>query len=391
MFSRRLSWKFQANELSRRLAAKAGPIRDLTLSNPTRAGIPYPAEELLASLAHPQALCYEAAPLGLHVARQAICDHLSPRAPALSPEDIVCTASTSEAYAYLFKMLCDPGDAVLVPQPSYPLFEYLAALESVRLVPYPLAYDGTWHVDLPVLLSVLAATPRARALLLVNPNNPTGSYLGRDELSTLSRLAKKYELALVSDEVFADYPANDTPDPERVTHVATPDLEALAFSLGGLSKGAGLPQLKLGWIALGGPAPLRAQARRRLELISDTYLSVGTPVQLAAPALLSMATRVRSAILERVRTNRSWLVQRVGLASPVSVLSCAGGWVATLRLPATRSDEELALELLDQEDTLVHPGYFFDFPPDQTYLVVSLLCETASFQDGIEAVLRTQE
>jgi aspartate/methionine/tyrosine aminotransferase len=391
VFSRRLSWQSQANEISRRLAAKAGPIRDLTLSNPTRAGLVYPSAEILGALAHPHALRYEPSPLGLPVAREAIAQHLVARAPSLRADDIVCTASTSEAYAYLFKLLCDPGDAVLVPQPSYPLFEYLAALEGVRLAPYPLAYDGTWHVDLPAVSRALAETPRTRAILLVNPNNPTGSYVSRPELAALTSLAKDHELALVSDEVFAEYPASDVPDPHRVTHVATPELDVLAFSLGGLSKSLGLPQLKLGWIAIGGPQALCDEARQRLELIADTYLSVATPVQLAAPTLLAVGETVRLAILARVRENRAWLEARIPRESPVSVLRAEGGWYATLRLPATRSDEDLVLELLDEHDTLVHPGYFFDLAPDKTHLVVSLLCETATFQGGIEAVLRTQE
>jgi aspartate/methionine/tyrosine aminotransferase len=349
----------EPNALARLVADKRAAgvrIHDLTISNPTTAGIAYPDDELAAALADRRALIYAPDPRGQLDARRAV-------APGHDPDRVFLTASTSEAYAWLFKLLCDPGDAVLAPAPSYPLFDHLAALEGIGLATYPLAWDGEWHVDLPALEAAIDG--RTRAILVVSPNNPTGSYLKRGEWARLQALG----LPLIVDEVFADYPAHDAPAPDRVTCAAAePDATALTFSLGGLSKSAGLPQLKLGWIRVAGARDVVDEACARLELVADSYLSVGASVQAAAPRLVELGARVRRDIQARVRASRAALG---GLAMPAEA-----GWSAIIRLPAVRTDEDVALALLRDHDTLVQPGYFYDFGRG-TYIVVSLLAEPA--------------
>jgi len=357
------------NALGRLLSEKrrAGTnLLDLTLSNPTAAGIIYPEAEILAALAPPEALRYAPDPRGLESARVAV--------GGAAADDVLLTASTSEAYAYLFKLLCDPGDVVLMPEPSYPLFAYLTALEGVQAAPYRLAYDGAWHIDFASLEENVA---KARAILVVSPNNPTGSYLKRGELERLG----SYGLPLIVDEVFADYPLDVPAD--AVSRVARPDSPVLTFGLGGLSKSAGLPQLKLGWIVVGGAG--RAEALERLELIADSYLSVATPVQLAAPRLVAAGATIRQSILARVRRNRDALAVR--LPPALELLPAEAGWSAIVRFPATRTDEELALALLRDRDTLVQPGYFFDMPAG-TFLVISLLPEPHVFDAGVAAIVQ---
>jgi aspartate/methionine/tyrosine aminotransferase len=302
------------------------------------------------------------------------------RGASVAPDRVVLTASTSEAYSYVFKLLADPGDEVLVPRPSYPLFEFLARLESVRAVDYPLVYDGSWRIDFAALEAAL--TPRTRAIVVVNPNNPTGSFLKTGELDRLIALAAARGLAIVSDEVFSDYAF--APDPERVRTLAGVT-GALAFSLSGLSKTAGLPQMKLGWIVTSGPEELRAGALARLELIADTYLSAAAPAQYGAARLMAAGGRVREQIAARTRRNLDWL--RGALAgSAVSVLAVEGGWYATLEVPRTRSEEEWTLELLERDDVLVQPGFFFDFETE-AFLVVSLLTPPDVFCEGIGRLL----
>ncbi|MSP63480.1 MAG: pyridoxal phosphate-dependent aminotransferase [Myxococcales bacterium] len=379
--SSRLDWGRAENALSRRhamLQASGAPILDLTLSNPTRAGIPYPAQAIAAALADPRAILYQPAPQGLPEARQAIADYYASRGHPIDPERLLLTASTSEAYAFLFKLLADPDDEALVPHPSYPLFDFLAALESVRLRPYRLAYDGAWYLDADDLRRALS--PRTRALLLCNPNNPTGSFLKRDELATLIAIASEHDLPLIADEVFSDYAF--APDKARVeTLVAVNDV--LTFSLSGLSKVVGLPQLKLGWIHVGGPPAEAAAALARLELIADTYLSVAAPVQHAAARLLDLRPTVGRAIALRVTANHRAVAAAVAVrGSAVDLLHAEGGWYATLRLPRIRSDEEWAIDLLDRDHLLVQPGYFFDFA-EEAHLVVSLLTPPEILAEGI--------
>ena len=367
VFSSRLPASLAHNRISIAVdaaRARGAALHDLTETNPTVVGLSYPVDAIAAALARPGALVYEPTPKGLPAARAAVAAYYARHGVAVDPARVTLTASTSEAYGWLFKLLCDPGDDVLVPSPSYPLFDSLAALESVRPVAYPLRYHGGWFLDVEEVRRAL--TPRTRAILVVNPNNPTGSFLTRDEARALAALAAEHELALVSDEVFADY--GYAPDAARVTTLAG-DSPALTFCLSGLSKLVGLPQLKLGWIVTGGPPARRAEAEERLEYIADTYLSVAAPVQHAASALLALVDDVGAQIRARVRENRAALAGALA-GSAAQLLDAQGGWSAVARLPATRTEEEWTLALLDA-GVLVHPGFFFDLPP--TTIVVSLL------------------
>ena len=305
---------------------------------------------------------------------------LARRGYPVGAERVLLTASTSEAYAFVFKLLADPGDEVLVPRPGYPLFEFLAGLESVGVANYTLAWDGEWHVDLAALRS--AVTPRTRAVVVVNPNNPTGAFLKLEERRALEQLCAERSLALVSDEVFADFAFAE--DPRRAGSVAH-DGPALAFALGGLSKSCALPQLKLAWTAVTGPAPLVEEALARLEVIADSYLSVSTPVQVAAPELLARRDELQAPILARARANLAQLRRRLP-GSPATLLEPEGGWYAVLRVPATVGEDERVTRLLDERDVLVHPGYFFDFP-GEAFLVLSLLTPEDVFAEGSARVL----
>jgi len=383
MFSERTHWDLRPNRLAERLTARraAGArILDLTESNPTRAGLPCP-DDILAALARAEARRYEPRPFGLPAAREAVAADFARRGFPVGPDRIVLSASTSEAYAFLFKLLCDPGDEVLVPRPGYPLFEFLATLESVRVLPYPLAHDGEWHLDVAGLREALG--PRTRAIVIVSPHNPTGACLKRDERDALETLCARRRVALVSDEVFADYFFRD--DPRRAASVAR-DGPALAFALGGLSKSCGLPQLKLAWTAVTGPEPLRRDALARLEVVADTYLSVSTPVQVAAPELLARREELAAPIRARVRANLESLRAAIGPGCPATLLEPQGGWSAVLRVPATRTEEERVTRLLEERDVLVHPGYFFDFP-HEAFLVLSLLPPEDDFAEGVARVL----
>jgi aspartate/methionine/tyrosine aminotransferase len=376
-FSARASFDLAPNRLAAaRARAEGRPVLDLTESNPTRAGIPYDTGRIVAALASRSALLYEPHPFGLAAARQAVAGELSMHGPGVDASRIVLTASTSEAYAFVFKLLCDPDDEVLVPRPSYPLFDHLARLESVKAVPYRLAYDGAWHVDLPSVEEAISA--RTRAIVVVSPNNPTGSYVTAGELAALGR----HGLPIVSDEVFRSYGLSD--DAPRAPSALEGGDGTLVFALGGLSKLAALPQMKLAWIAVGGDAGRTEAALSRLEVIADAFLSVGTPVQHALPALLASRGVAERAILDRARENLAWIVAALR-QSPVSPLHVEGGWYATLKLPRTRSEEAWALAFLEQDSVYVHPGHFFDFE-DEAYAVVSLLTPAATLRDGIRRI-----
>jgi alanine-synthesizing transaminase len=382
VFSSRTRWDLRPNRLAARLAAKrAAGVRllDLTESNPTRAGLPCP-EDLLQTLARPSSRLYEPTPFGRREAREAVAADFARRGCALPADRVFLTASTSEAYAFLFKLLADPGDEILVPRPGYPLFEFLAGLESVSVGSYALAYDGEWHLDLPALRA--AVRPCTRAIVVVNPNNPTGAFLKLDERRALEQLCAERSLALISDEVFADFAFE--PGAFRAGSVAKGG-PALAFALGGLSKSCALPQLKLAWTAVTGPEPLVAEALARLEVVADSYLSVSTPVQVAAPELLARREELQRPILDRTRANLSCLRARLG-GSPATLLEPEGGWYAVVRVPATLGEEERVTRLLEQQDVLVHPGYFFDFP-HEAYLVLSLLTPEDDFAEGTARVL----
>jgi alanine-synthesizing transaminase len=380
-----LNWDLAPNRLSQLLNEKraAGAlILNLTESNPTAAGFAYPSDVILSALADPRSLRYEPAAAGLPAARAAVSDYYSASlATDVSPDRILLTASTSEAYAFVFKLLADPGDEVLVPSPSYPLFDYLAALDAVRVVQYPLVYQGSWSIDFDALARSI--TSRSRAIVLVNPNNPTGSFLKRSELGALLALCRKYNLALISDEVFTDYAFYDDP---RLVRSLTGIDEVLTFCLSGLSKVAALPQLKLGWIVTGGPPGDREQAFERLELIADTYLSVSAPVQWAAPDLLGLRDPLQRQILGRAIANHSFLASQIGPTSPWNLLATEGGWYAILEAPRIQSEEEWVLNLLTEDGVLVQPGFFFDFERE-AFLVISLLTPEDVFREGIRRIL----
>ena len=382
MISSRLPKSLEPNAVARALDAKrrsGAAILDLTETNPTSAGFNYP-KELLEPLADPRALEYDPQPLGLWSARAAVAADFRRRGIVISADRVALTSSTSEAYALLFKLLCDAGDAVLVPHPSYPLFEHLTQLESVTAIPYALEYHGAWRVDVDSITR--AATDRVRAILIVSPNNPTGSFLHQDDLDALSRLAASRGWAIIGDEVFADYPLDPAPEAANVLAGAG----VLTFSLGGLSKAAGLPQLKLGWIGFGGPSSKVDEALAAYEVIADTYLSVSTPVQAAAADLIERGAAIRSQILARVQRNLESLRKLATGHPSVRVLRVEGGWSAVAQVPQLRAEEALVLELLEKDDVLVHPGYFFDFDRE-AFVVVSLLVEPATFDQAVTRLL----
>lgn len=370
-----------ARARARSLTAGGPSLLDLTVGNPTAAGIPYASGEILSALSDPRALLHAPEPLGLPSARAAVARDWAARGTAIDASRIALTASTSEAYAVLFKMLCDPGDEVLVPAPSYPLLGFLAAFESVHPRSYPLVYAGRWHVDLDALRAAIG--PRTKAIVVVSPNNPTGSYLGEEELEAMLDLG----LPIVSDEVFATYPlgAAEVVVPDgRVASVANAE-RGLVFALSGLSKLAALPQLKLGWIGVGGEASLAASALARLELVLDAYLSVATPVQHALPALLASRSTAEGAIRTRARTNLAVLRDAMKRAASASVLDVEGGWYAIVRVPDVHTDEQWALELVEKDGVHVQPGYFFDMSHG-AFLVVSLLTPEDVFAAGARAI-----
>lgn len=369
----------EENALTRAVArirgasSEGGPrFLDLTVSNPTTAGLPYDEAAICGALAAPGALVYEPQPLGLPSARAAVAARVG-----ASPERVAITASTSEAYAALFKLFCDPGDEVLVPSPSYPLLDWLASFEGVALTRYPLVYAGGWHVDLHGLKR--AITPRTRAVVVVAPNNPTGSYLGRGELEALLDL----DLPILSDEVFATYPLRERDD--RVSTVSDA-ARGLVFSLSGLSKVVALPQMKLGWMVAGGAPARTREAMARLELILDAYLSVGAPVQHALPELLRVGERTADAIRARTRKNLELAGELARSCDLVTQLDAEGGWYVTWRVPETMTDEEWALALLEKESVYVHPGYFFDMSRG-AHLVISLLTPERELAAGLGRIV----
>ena len=385
MFSSRINWTLESNQLSRLLDGQrreGACILDLTESNPTRAGFNQPSEAILAALAAHAALLYEPAPRGLRQTREAVSAYYHERGFAVDPGRIHLTASTSEGYSFLFKLLANQGDSVLISQPGYPLFEFLAALEGVELRPYLLEYihPRGWRMDFDSIRRAITAT--TRALILVNPNNPTGSFLKRDELTQLNDLCLRHDMALIVDEVFGDYAFAG--DPRLATSLVENDA-ALTFVMSGLSKVLALPQMKLGWIVTTGPVSLRDQAIERLDFIADTFLSVGAPVSHAAPHWMKLRADIQRQIRERTRNNLNLLAERTD-NSPCRLLTAEGGWYATLEIPRHHSEEDWMLLLLEEDDVLVHPGYFFDFPRE-AFLVLSLLPQPETFREGVNRIL----
>jgi aspartate/methionine/tyrosine aminotransferase len=405
MFSQRTNWQLSPNALTRAIAearASGQKTLDLTISNPTEAGIRPDPEIVLAALANPEAMHYDPQPGGLLQARQAVCRYYreSYEIFDLDPEHLILTTSTSEAYSYVFRLLCNPGDEILVPKPSYPLFEFLADLADVKLVPYPLLYDHGWQIDFDSLHK--AANQRSRAVILVHPNNPTGSYVSTAETAALNAFCRDYALAdnalaLIVDEVFLDYAhdvySHDAYSHDDHSHERVPrrsfvtNAEALTFTLSGVSKISALPQMKLAWLATSGPEEMVAQAGARLEIIADTYLSLNAPVQLAAQVLLDQRHRIQPIILDRVRANLAELDRQLAIHPACTRLMVEGGWYAVLRVPARGTDEDLAIRVLRETSVIVHPGHFYDFPAEG-YLVLSLITEPADFREGIARMLQ---
>jgi len=383
MFSSRFHWDFRPNRLTELLAEKrrqGAHVLDLTESNPTHAGFEYPPE-ILRAFDDPRVLRYQPEPAGAMEAREAVAGYYAARGHEVEPSRILLTASTSEAYSYLFKLLTNPGDHVLAPRPSYPLFDYLANMESVEARQYPLVYHGGWSIDLEGLAA--AVTERTRAVVVVHPNNPTGSYVKRAELEALVRLCRERDMALISDEVFSGYAF--APDPSRAGTLAEVT-DCLAFSMSGLSKIAGLPQMKLGWIVVSGPAGLRREAFEKLEWIADTYLSVSTPVQLAAGRLLAAGEEVERQIRERCAAHLA-LAREALAGTAANILAVEGGWYITMQVPRIRSEEEWALDLLARENLLVQPGFFYDFE-SEAFLIASLLTAPQIFREGMGRLRR---
>ena len=372
-----------ANRLSDALLQqrKSGiALIDLTASNPTEAGLAFDDAAISRALSHPGNLAYKPEPLGLIAAREAVAAYYGARGERIRVQDTILTTSTSEAYSFLFRLLCNPGDEVLVPSPSYPLFEFLASIQDVNLARYPLLYDHGWQIDFHALEK--AITSRTRAILVVNPNNPTGHFAKANEVAGLNELCANREIALVADEVFLDFCF--LPQPQR-SFVSNGTV--LTFTLSGLSKIAGLPQMKAAWLVASGPENQKEQALARLEVIADTYLSVSTPIQLALPAFLELRHEFQRQLVSRVSANLRHLDSQLAQNKMCTRLEVEGGWNAVLRVPSVRSSEDLAIDLVTQKQVILHPGHFYDFDREG-YLVISLIVPETDFAEGIGRLLQ---
>ena len=384
MFASRTNWRLETNRLTRALEEhrRSGKeLFDLTASNPTTCGFSYPEGEILAALTDPRGLVYRPESKGLREAREAVAEYYAGRAgfsgsvARVDPERILLSSGTSEAYSHIFRLLCEAGDEILVPAPSYPLFEFLADLADIRLVPYPLLYDHGWQIDFAPLRAAL--TPRSRAVLVVHPNNPTGSFVKPREAAELAEICASREMAIVVDEVFLDYSSGATPAQTFALSDA-----ALTFTLSGLSKISLLPQMKLAWTVVSGPDAVVQTAIDRLEIIADTYLSPSTPVQLALPKFLSLRNSLQAQLQQRISANLSVLDTLLRESKSLARLDREGGWYAILRVPMTGTDEDLTVALLERCSVLVHPGHFFNFEREG-FLVLSLITPEQEFQDGL--------
>jgi aspartate/methionine/tyrosine aminotransferase len=380
MFSRRTEWGLAPNRFSLALEQTRGnEILDLTVSNPTRAGLIYDQSAILGALSNPKSLDYDPQAKGLLEARSAVATYYADRGDHVSAESLVLTTGTSEAYSFVFRLLANPGDEILVATPSYPLFDFLADLQDVNLRPFPLLYDYGWQIDFHALRQALS--DRTRAIVLVHPNNPTGSFVSPGERERLNEMCADRGIAIIVDEVFLDYPHDGR---QRQSFVS--NCEALTFTLSGISKISGLPQMKLGWIAASGPEQHLRPAMQRLEIIADTFLSVSAPIQWVAAQLLQQRKNIQAQLATRIRENVAELDRQLQGQQLCSRLDMAGGWYAILRVPATQSDEQLAVDLLHQAGVAIHPGHFYDFPAEG-YLVLSLITEKRVFQAGTERLL----
>lgn len=404
MFSDRTNWRLTQNRFTQAVEearVRGANLLDLTASNPTRVGLKYDSAAILGALHSERALDYDPQAKGLLAAREAVGGYyketLAPNERAVAggapratvdPENIVLTASTSEGYSYVFRLLCNPGDELLVPKPSYPLFEFLADLQDVKLVPYPLIYDHGWQMDFHSMEK--AVTARTRGVVIVHPNNPTGSYVKCWELSQLNEFCCAHRLALIVDEVFLDYElradAATVPTPERKPSSFVSNAEVLTFTLSGLSKISALPQMKVAWIVTSGPDDIVRESIARLEVIADTYLSMNAPIQWAVPALLDQRPEIQRQLMDRVHENLRELDRQLAGQKSCKRLQIEGGWYAVLRVPVTRSDEELAIALVCEESVIVHPGHFYDFESDG-YLILSLITDQAEFREGLSRAI----
>jgi aspartate/methionine/tyrosine aminotransferase len=382
MFSDRTNWKLEANRLSEALAKrrKSGqPVLDLTASNPTTCGFSYHAGATLRALSDPKSLVYEPDPRGLFAARRAVVDYYASHKVQVGVDGIFLTTSTSEAYSFVFRTLCNPGDEILIPEPSYPLFAFLAEIQDVKLVPYPLIYDHGWQIDFHSLEAAL--TNRTRAVIVVHPNNPTGHFTKSEETARLNQICADRHLAIIADEVFLDFALHTNRPSSFAANRA-----ALTFTMSGISKICGLPQMKTAWLITSGPEDLKARAIERLEVIADTYLSMNAPVQYALATFLDQRQGFQAQVMMRVRKNLSELDRQLELQKSCARLEVEAGWYAVLRIPATRWDEDFALLLLESKGVYTHPGHFYDFPADG-FLVVSLITPEEDFAEGIKLLL----
>ncbi len=382
MFADRSNWNLNPNRLSEALAqhrAAGEPLFDLTASNPTACGFDYDRRAILQALCSPAALTYEPNPKGLETARRAVAAYYAARGDEVPAEDIVLTTSTSEAYSFVFRTLCNPGDELLIPAPSYPLFGFLADIQDVRLVRYPLVYDYGWQIDFHALEQ--AITPRTRGVVVVHPNNPTGHFSRPEEVTRLNEICSARQMAVIADEVFLDFVFAEKQPASFVANTGV-----LTFTMSGLSKISGLPQMKAAWLTTSGPEQGKRPALARLEVIADTYLSVNAPVQLATPVFLEQRHGFQKQLMARVRRNLTELDRQLTGQKICGRLEVEGGWYAVLRVPATRPDEDLAIELLTTKGVHVHPGQFYDFPAEG-YLIVSLITPEQEFAEGTRRLL----
>jgi alanine-synthesizing transaminase len=382
LFADRTNWNLAPNRLSEALArhrSSGKPPIDLTASNPTECGFTYDREKILSALANPRSLSYEPEPKGLLAARAAVVGYYADRGDHVAASDMLLTTSTSEAYSFVFRILCNPRDEVLIPTPSYPLFDLLADIQDVRLIRYPLLYDHGWQIDFFGLASSL--TTRTRAVVVVHPNNPTGHFTKQDERLRLNQICADRGIAVIADEVFLDFSLPTKPPTSWVANA-----ETLTFTMSGLSKMCGLPQMKVAWLAVSGPKDLKTQALDRLEVIADTYLSMNAPVQHAVPQLLEQRHEFQRQLMSRLKGNLAELDRQLATQKACSRLEIEGGWYAVLRVPATRTDEEVALDLIEKKGVYVHPGHFYDFPTDG-YLILSLIAPEHEFAEGIKRLV----
>jgi alanine-synthesizing transaminase len=377
MFASRTNWNLKPNRLAEALERHKSSGRrllDLSASNPTECRFNYNAPAIMRSLCSPASLQYRPEPKGLKSARQAVADYYTERGEHVAIDDLILTASTSEAYSFIFRLLCNPGDELLIPTPGYPLFDFLADVNDVKLTRYPLFYDHGWHIDTHALKQ--AITSRTRGVIVVHPNNPTGHFTRLEEIAQLNQISSVNQMAIVADEVFLDFSLTEA----QKSFVANDG--ALTFTMSGISKISGLPQMKFAWLIASGPENEKREALARLEIIADTYLSLNAPIQLAAPVLLQQRKQFQQQLTARVRTNLGELDSQLAKNPQISRLVVEGGWYAVLRIPATHSDEEIAIALVKKHDVYVHPGHFYDFPGDG-YLVVSLITPEDDFREGL--------